>query len=397
MNELIYKLDLGARFALGVGDFPLSQFITSQLQTLRKCLETEHYIASTFYIPREILEQYDAPVVYMERLVGYAAAYKILEVGYSCGGVIPSEGCSYQKMFLQLLKNSIFPVPDLIISSNFPCDDANNFVVNVSEQYHIPKFEVEIIRNKEAWNIDYIAEQYRQLDEFLSSRYRRKKHYVEIIEQSNLANERKKRIDNLRFKYHGILHTSEAFKLFTIFNDIGTVNASNVLQLLLEELEQRAENYEEVRTKKILWLGIIPLYHNSILYEVEKKYNCTIVFEELFYFSDIPLSVDRIYRDLANRMKDTIFFTTESRINFLDCIIDKMDIDGVIHFSHQNCRFLPPIVPIIRKNLRIKELPFVELNGDAVIPEQYNKEHNERNLDIFFEMVNGGPDFGYSE
>lgn len=397
MNELIYKMDLSARFALGLGNLSLAQFLTSQLQTLRTCLETKHYIASTFYIPREILEQYNVPVIYMERLVGYAAAYQILEVGYSDESMIPSEGCSYQKMFLQLLKNNLFPVPNLIISSNFPCDDANNCAVNVSNLYHIPKFEIEIIKNKEAWNINYIAEQYQQLNTFLSSRYGRKKYYDEIIEQSNLANELKKRIDNLRFKYPCILNTTEAFKIFTIFNDIGTVNASNVLKLLLEELEQRTENYEAVRTKKILWLGIIPLYHNALLNEVERKYNCSILFEELFYFSEITLSKDSIYQDLANRMQDTIFYTTESRINFLNQMIGEFNIDGVIHFSHQNCRFLPPIVPIIRKNLLIKDVPFVELNGDVVIPAKYNKVQNERNLDIFFEMINGGSDFGNSE
>lgn len=396
MNKLIYNMDLGARFAMGHGDISLSRFLTNQLQTVITCLETKHYVASTFYIPREILEQYDVPVIYLERLVGYVAACKILKVEHSDKSIIPSEGCSYQKMFFQLLKDNLFPVPELIISSNFPCDDANIFATSLSKQYHIPKFEIEIIRNREEWNTNYIAEQYQKLNSFLALRYNKRNVYKEIVQQSNLANQRKKRIDYLRFKYPGILRTSEAFKIFTIFNDIGTINASSVLKSLLEELERRVENYKEIKNKKIFWLGIIPLYHNSLLDEIEKKYNCTFLFEELFYFSDILLSEKYIYQDLAKRIQDTIFFTTESRINFLNRIIDEFKIDGVIHFSHQNCRFLPPIVPIIRKNLLMKSVPFVELNADAVIPTLYNKERNEQNLEVFFEMINGGFEFGDS-
>lgn len=44
----------------------------------------------------------------------------------------------------------------------------------------------------------------------------------------------------------------------------------------------------------------------------------------------------------------------------------------------------------------MKSVPFVELNADAVIPTLYNKERNEQNLEVFFEMINGGFEFGDS-
>jgi benzoyl-CoA reductase/2-hydroxyglutaryl-CoA dehydratase subunit BcrC/BadD/HgdB len=64
-----------------------------------------------------------------------------------------------------------------------------------------------------------------------------------------------------------------------------------------------------------------------------------------------------------------------------------MRVKGIIHFSHRNCGFLPPLVPIIRKKAEEEKVPFVEIQGDVVDPAYFDEQQMWERLDLFHEQL----------
>ena len=66
-----------------------------------------------------------------------------------------------------------------------------------------------------------------------------------------------------------------------------------------------------------------------------------------------------------------------------------LKVQGIIHFSHRNCRFLPPLVPHIRKKAEEEKIPFVELQGDVIDSMYFNELEMWEQLEPFYEQLQG--------
>jgi benzoyl-CoA reductase/2-hydroxyglutaryl-CoA dehydratase subunit BcrC/BadD/HgdB len=209
-----------------------------------------------------------------------------------------------------------------------------------------------------------------------------------VVELSNQALEVKKLLDELRYCYPGIMHSSLAFKLFTIYNDLGKKIAVDVYTEVYQALQSKINTYEKKDNWRILWLGVLPLFKNRLLQDIEKRYNCTIVFEELFDLNSTPLHAASFYTDLSSRIVGNLFFSIENRLTAIRRYHQRFNIDGIIHFSQFNCKFLPPMIPVMRETLCQWSLPFTEIQGDAINPQYYSESRCYNQLDTFFETLN---------
>ena len=140
---------------------------------------------------------------------------------------------------------------------------------------------------------------------------------------------------------------------------------------------------------RILWLGVLPLYRNSIISDIEKKLGYKVVCEEMFNFSDIRLAQDTFFKDLAQRIMCSRFFTLENRIEAMFNNIRDFGIRGIIHFSQRNCSFLPPMVPSIREKAEEERLPFIEISGDVVDPDFFDENKAWQQLNAFDKQIHG--------
>ena len=69
--------------------------------------------------------------------------------------------------------------------------------------------------------------------------------------------------------------------------------------------------------------------------------------------------------------------------------ISDFRVKGIIHFSQRNCRFLPPMVSVIRKKTDEKSIPFIEIQGDVVDPDYFDEDKAWIQLEHFKEQIHG--------
>ncbi len=109
----------------------------------------------------------------------------------------------------------------------------------------------------------------------------------------------------------------------------------------------------------------------------------------MFDFGGVKLAYVTFFENLAQRIMCSRFFSMESRMKAIFNSISDFCIKGIIHFSQRNCRFLPSMVPSIRKKAEEIQIPFVEIQGDVVDPDYFDEEKAWSQLEYFNEQIHG--------
>ena len=388
-NSFLSKLDLAIRYHESIGEQHMAYYLRNQLDVLRNI--TEHkkdYLVATYYVPGELLELLDVEVVYMERLAGLAAAWRIFDkpVSRAIAKGFPACSCSYQALFDLLIEEEIIPKPAGFVAMSYACSDAWTYCKVAAEKYHVPFYYIDVRKVSGNDQKLYLAKQLEELHQQLKTIFSVKTSIEDIIDASNEAQNIKEEIDVLRYSNPG--NILDFFKLFPIYNDLGKKSTMEILKPFKNKLAVDISD-DNRNTPKILWLGIVPLYKNSIISDIEKRLECKVVCEEMFDFGGVKLTYDTFYENLAQRIMCSRFFSLESRMEAMFKSVSDFGIKGIIHFSQRNCRFLPPMVPAIRKKVEEKQIPFVEICGDAVDPDFFNEEKAWNQLEYFNEQING--------
>lgn len=389
-NPLYHKMDLAARFAEGYKVDYLALFLRHQLEVLERIDAGEDYLAATYYVPGELLASFDVPVLFLERTSGFAAANGLIDnPGLKARQYrMPSCGCSYQMLMECLFNENILPPPKGFIAASYSCDDAWMYCRMASLRYGVPFYLVDIAHGaREAASVNYLENQLSGIYDALASQYPTARTRDEVVRASNEAIGLKHDIDALRTGYPGILESAEGFKIFTLYNDLGRDYALKVLDSLYQTLRKRTPDYSLPDGPRLIWLGVIPLYHNNLIKEIEKKYSCRIMYEELFEFGEDYITEEDFFRGLSRRIVNSIFFSPEQRLNAILGYIGSMRIDGIIHFSQNNCRFLPPGFSLLQRKLAEHGIPTVDIGGDVVYRDGFDAARCWDRMDVLFEQV----------
>ena len=391
MSSFLSKLDLAVRYHESINEQHMAYYLRNQLGVLRNI--TEHkkdYLVASYYVPGELLELLDVEVVYMERLAGLAAAWRILDkpVSRATAKGVPACSCSYQALFDLLIEEGVIPKPVGFVALSYTCNDAWMYCKTAAEKYSVPFYFIDVPKTSDNDQQKYFAKQLEELYHQLKISFPEKTSIEDVITASNEAQEIKSQIDAVRLKTHG--NIIDFFKLFPLYNDLGKKSTVEILKYFKSKLERNASESSEDITG-ILWLGVLPLYRNSIISDIEKKLGCKVVCEEMFDFGKIKLAQNTFFENLAQRIMCSRFFSLNKRMEAMFNSVRDFEIKGIIHFSQRNCRFLPPMVPLIRKKAEEEKIPFVEINGDVVDPDYFDEEKAWNQLESFYEQIHGRP------
>jgi len=392
MNSLLSKLDLAVRFHESKAETYMAQYLRNQYDVLKNITEREkEYIVASYYVPGELLELFDVQTVYMERFAGLAAAWRLFDNPAAKAETLgfPSGRCSYQALFHLLIENEIIPKPVGFAALSYACKDAWTYCRDAAEQYKLPFYYIDIPKTTEKDQVTYLAKQLEELYEKLKRIFPLKTSIDEVVAASNEALDIKHEIDVFRIKNPESVNIIDLFKLFPLYNDLGKKSTVQILKAFKDKITDYSVQVDEQNKTKILWLGIVPLYKNSLLKDVESKLYCRIVGDEMFDFGMVKLRNDSFFEDLARRIISSRFFTWESRMDAILKNIRDFRIKGIIHFSHRNCGFLPPLVPKIRKKAEKEKIPFIEIQGDVVDPAYFNEQQMWEQLVPFAERTHG--------
>ena len=389
MNKLKHRMDLAMRFASAGSQLYMQKFLKEQLRTFESILAGNSYIANTYYVPSELMALFDINVLYIERMAGFGAANGIFadQNSLQLKHDSPQKVCSYQKFFNSMIEENIIPSPTELIAGRFACDDAWMYLRFLARRKNISLFLIDVLKESGKGNIEYLSNQLQELYDYLKSRYVQIGSISEVVNESNRTLKIKTKIDNLRKQYPGIIESVECLKIFTLYNDLGRKSAYENFNELLNLIQNRIPHYKDNNFLKILLLGAIPLYKNKIVSEIENKYQCQFVYEELSDFGHQYLSEKSFFSDLSKRIINSLFFSVKKRLDFIYRCFEEMNVDGVVDFSQNNCKFLPPMILLMRKNLIEKNMPFINIEVDAINPSNFNEQKCWNQLDAFFEQL----------
>ncbi len=376
LDSILSKLDLAVRFYKSQDEQYMTQYLSNQLSLMKNITENKkEYLAASYYVPGELLELFDVQAVYIERFAGIAAAWRIFDnpaLQAETKG-FPHGRCSYQAMFHLIMEEEIVPKPVGFTALSFACNDAWTYCKDAAKQYEIPFYYVDITKATGKDQLKYLAQQLEEMYNNLKKIFPLKSSIEEVVAASNEAQRIKQDIDVFRIKNPESFNVMDLFKIFPLYNDLGKKSAIEILNLFKNKIENVKTNDKDL--PRVLWLGIIPLYKNSIIKDIEDKLNCRIVCEEMFDFGMPKLSCYTFFEDLARRIISSRFFTWENRTDAIFKTVDQFNIKGIIHFSHNNCRFLPPLVPHIKYKAKEENIPFIEIKGDVVDPYYFDEKN----------------------
>jgi len=390
IKSLLSRLDLAVRFHESRDEYYMAQYLRNQFDLLKSIIEhKKEYLAASYYVPSELLELFDVEAVYMERFAGFAAAWRLFDnpVAKAEAQGFPSGRCSYQALFHLLIEGGVIPRPAGFAALSYACKDAWMYCRDAAEQYNLPFCYIDIPKTTGKDQLTYLTKQLEELYEKLKANFPLKTNIEKVVVASNKALVIKHEIDDLRINNPEGTNIMDLFKLFPLYNDLGKESTVQILKSFKDKFEKDSIQTDEHNVARILWLGIVPLYKNRLLKDIENKLECKIVGEEMFDFGITKLSNDTFFEDLAQRIISSRFFTWESRMEAIFKNARDFGVQGIVHFSHRNCGFLPPSVPLIRKKVEEMKLSFVELKGDVVDPVYFDEQQMWEQLTPFVEQI----------
>lgn len=333
----------------------LAEYILHHLNVLERIQSGKPYILCTYYVPSEILNLFEVEYIYIERIVGIAVSSGIVRKPMDFG--LPETICSYQKAFLTLLEHKSIPLPEFILAFDYPCQDALYLCEFIHRSYKIPMKKI---------THQLMQQGFRQVYEQLLQMYPIRQSIEQVVKLSNLASECKMQIDSCRQEYPGILPSDQCLKLFTVENDFGNDAALVVLNKLKDTMEEKQKGFLRTDKQKIFWMGLVPLYDNSILSRMEKKFDVTVIYEEMWMFGETAITAEHFFADLEKKVKSGLFYELEDRMQRIGLIVKEMKADMIINFSQRHCSFLPPQIKKMKDYFDREHIRMYNVGGDVI-------------------------------
>lgn len=338
----------------------------------------------TFLIPTEILYATGAipltpEIVCAALSPNQQAISRLLEQAEELGH--DPKQCSFLKTTIAAMHEGLLPTPDLVIGSVSYCSGVGSILREAADYFGRPFVYLNLpLYSGTPQDIEYVA---RQLREFIPRLCEHTGISVEEVERdtlpkaiefSNKASRYWDEVKRLRQHIPSPMTGREAIDFASVLAQTwGSEKIVDVYRLLRDEVKERIQKgvasipHETVR---LGWLHLRPYYSTEIFRWLEEA-GAAVVYEEVNYPSRLNLDPHDPYRSLA---REILFnsgryraFSPEWEQDLREAARD-YKVDGVIHFSHENCGWVETVFPPVKRFLRDKlNLPLLSLSGDCLV------------------------------
>ncbi len=290
--------------------------------------------------------------------------------------------CSFLKTTIGGVHEGVMPTPDLVIGSPSFCTGIGSILHDVSRYYGSDYFYLNIPLDASAASVEYLAGQLKRLMVLLCRKTGigldevDRERLPKAIEFSNQAAREWKKIGELRQAVPSPMPGREALDYATVLSQAwGSEEIVDIYRLLSSELAARGDSkINDLPEEKfrLLWLHLRPYYSNKI-FDILEEHNAVVAFEEVNYPSRGEMDPSRPYQSLAREILSGggQYRTSLQRSKDLGHLADTYNVDGVIHFSHENCEWTKSTFPMVSGVLhQEKGLPLLNLSGDCLVDER---------------------------
>ena len=300
--------------------------------------------------------------------------------------------CSFNRLAFAALDNEVMRLPQNFVAINACKEVSNNFRV-LAEKYSIPLFLADLPYMITPDSINYLASQYETIFSELCLNKDPLfclEHLKEIIEFSNQATFWFRKGNELRKHLPAVIYGGQMLRFLGLIMHFGTKDAVDIAHSYYEVCQYKLSDQTKYLKAhcRLLWCNMGITYDNSLFEHIEKKLGAIIAFEEI---NEIPwdnLDPEKPFHSLAKKTLQTNFLgNVNRRADFILKIVRDYHIDGVIFFSHQNCRMFNPKFQNIKEILSNNSIPIIEVNGDCLDRKTYNKAQILTRIEAFVEMI----------
>lgn len=344
----------------------------------------------SLFMPCEILQAFDIPVMCAEMfstyLNGAHSERAFVEQAENAG--ISETYCSYHKVLMGAAKVGVLPATKYIINCSLACDANNLTFRTLSHMTGSPQFYLDVPYKKKEESVRYVKEQLQELTNILEEMTGTKldeKKLREIVCRSKktIAN-MKATIPYRKERYLPMTLTSELYEALMVHNGLGTKEALQFSELLLEDYKNAPKN----SGLKIVWMHSNPYWQDATKKLLNKQKDVHVVATEMGYDAWYESESEDPYQYMAERLVyDAYNGPVLDRIQTTLDMAKETNADGVICFCHWGCKETCGASKIIKAKLEQEGYPTLILNGDGVDRNNASDGQTSTRLGAFIEML----------
>ncbi len=356
----------------------------------------------SLFIPYEMLHALEVTPFPPEVMAGFTAGLGIADqtIKQSSSNWYSQDLCTFHRSASGAVELDVFPKPDFILTTNLACDAAQKSFYIYSKKYNIEKnfYLIDVPYEYSKESLRYLTGQIKNIYMDISSKTGRKPDNSKFKEVLSLSNEFRKwavKVNDIRKTLTDYPPYFNALNYILPFHVLaGTEKAVTLYKYMYRELKKYQDKQPDKNLnrksppKRILWLHLKP-YYKSEIFDILKKENCIVAFEEINYVYWPELDPLKPFESLAKKMLSHFLGgKIDNRIKVILNLARDYKIDGTILFSHWGCRQSNGGARIIKDNLKKLGIPTLVLDGDCV--DQNNSSHGQikTRMQGFLEILN---------
>lgn len=344
------------------------------------------------FAPSEIIQAMDIYPLFVEAFSSFLSGIKcedaFIDYEERCG--LGETLCSYHKAFLGAVEADVIPKPKFSIVSSIICDANINTFRYASRKYDIPYYCIDVPYEYSKESKSYVVEQIKEMIEMIEDVMHEKLDMDKLKIIINNENKSKMYLSNyykeLRSKYFPNTLTIEMYKLFASHVSIGRQESLNFYEKLYEDIKNAPNVLSS--TKRILWVHILPFYHEPL----KKFFNFSNDFQILtcdlnFDYME-QMDVNNPLEALARKMiLNQYNGNFQRKIDNILNMCDLLNVDGVINFCQWGCKQSMGGRSLLKEALKEKNIPFLSIDGDGVDRRNGSYGQTKTRVEAFLELL----------
>ena len=358
---------------------------------LKPLKKPEESVIVSVFTPCEMLQEVGLAPYNVESYSCYLSASKAERgfLQYVEQSGISETLCSYHKTFIGAAECGVLPKPKCIVYTNLTCDANLLTFRKLAEMYDVPSFAIDVPMKQSEENVQYVAQQLRELavflenctgktinEEALKERLRTSKRTLEKYEtyQSRRA-DRYIPTDLVTPLYSGMTNNIL----------LGTAENEKYMDMLLEDVQKA----EPKKGKRIYWMHTIPFWSDAVKNQLYFNENAQIVGCELAEVCEADFDPEKPFEAMAQRM--VYHSLNGSALRRIEAGIKhakNVQADGVVWFDHWGCKHTMGASQLAKKKFEEQGLPLLILDGDGCDRSHGGEGQTLTRLEAFLEMLN---------
>jgi predicted CoA-substrate-specific enzyme activase len=350
-------------------------------------------ILSGFLFPVELAHVHGIYPIFTEILAAVIAGSKFatlaLEAAENRG--YSRDGCSFHRAILGAGTERFLPKFSLVVATSHLCDGQNKSLEALAGELDTPYFLLDVPQEATPDAEGYLVSQLSEIESKLTEISRKKigqEDWNRVFQHSNRARDLMVEFQNKRAGGHPLSGRSAFNFHFQSLPMYGTPFLPEIVKELLDEMETDGEDQQEHRRYRLIWALAYPYFRDNFIPWMENELGMSSAAEELSHIFWQHLDPKTPLRSLARRMlQNPLLGPGRRRVALIEKLVKDANADGVIHYSHWGCRQGCGGSRFIADALKQLEIPYLDLDGDAVDNRNYSEGQTRTRLEGFAELM----------